>query len=102
MLNMRNTLLSTVLLGSAALAGCGMHSYYGYRVPPPSRPVYGMVGRAPGPGFVWTDGYYDLRGSRWVLVPGSWIRPPRHGAVWVSPYWEPHNRGYRFHRGYWR
>jgi hypothetical protein len=87
--------------GLAALSGCASRGYY-YGGPPPSPPRAGPTGYSPGPGFVWVDGFYDLRGSRWVWAPGYWTRPPRPRAVWVRPYWEPHNRGYRFHRGRWR
>lgn len=99
----KNALLSVALLGSAVLAGCGGYGYHrsGY-VPPPPPARYGVVGYAPGPGYVWTEGFYDLRGGRWTWVSGRWMRAPRRGGVYVSPYWEPYGRGYRFHRGYWR
>lgn len=93
-----------VLLCSCALAGCG-GGYYRAGVvigPPPPPPVYGAVGYAPGPGYIWTDGFYDLQGGRWVWVGGRWARPPYRGARWVHPSWEPRGRGYRYHKGYWR
>ncbi|HVX67401.1 MAG TPA: YXWGXW repeat-containing protein [Bryobacteraceae bacterium] len=99
----RHFLLAAVLLGILTTGACASRGYY-YRdrVPPPPPPRLGIVGYAPGPGYVWTDGYYDLRGSRWVWVPGTWMRPPRGHAVWVRPRWEAHGHGYRFHRGHWR
>ena len=104
MLSMKKAVLSTVLLASAVLTSCAPYPHYGYgyRVPPPPGPAFGMVGRAPGRGFVWVEGFYDLRGSRWVWIPGYWVRPPRPGAVWVRPSWEPRGHGYHFHQGYWR
>ncbi len=102
MLNARNILLSGVVLATMGLSACTSGRYYSHGVPPPPPPRIGVVGYAPGPGYIWADGFYDLRGSRWVWVPGSWIRPPRPRALWVRPYWEPHRRGYRFHRGHWR
>ena len=105
MLTLRTALFAGVLLAAGALAGCGSYGAYGgygYRVPPPPAPMYGAVGYAPGPGYVWVDGFYDLRGSRWAWAPGYWVRPPRPRAVWSRPYWEPYRGGYRFHRGYWR
>ena len=62
----------------------------------------GAVGYAPGPGFVWADGFWDLRGGRWLWVGGAWRRPPHGHAVWVRPYWEQHARSWRFRKGYWR
>ncbi len=105
MTTFKNALLSAALLGSAALAGCGDgYGYYrsGYVPPPPPAPYAGAFGYAPGPGYIWTDGFYDLRGGRWLWVQGQWVRPPRPNAVYVRPYWSPYGRGYRFHRGYWR
>ncbi|MFN0165387.1 MAG: hypothetical protein ACKV22_03065 [Bryobacteraceae bacterium] len=105
MLNLKSAVVASILLVSAAMSGCGSYGPYGgyaYRVPPPPRPMLGAVGYAPGPGYVWIDGFYDLRGPRWMWAPGYWVRPPRPRAVWARPYWEPHRGGYRFHRGYWR
>jgi hypothetical protein len=100
---LKRSLLSGTLLGSFALAACG-GGYYnsGFVAPPPPAPYAVAAGYAPGPGYVWTDGFWDLRGGRWVWADGAWLRPPRHRAVWVRPYWEQHGRGYRFRRGYWR
>lgn len=104
MTKLRSIALTAALAGCTALAGCG-GGYYRAGVvigPPPPPPAYGPVGYAPGPGYVWTDGFYDLRGNNWVWEGGRWARPPHPGAVWVKPYWEPHGRHYRFHRGHWR
>jgi len=68
--------------------------------PPPPR--YGVVGVAPGPGFVWVEGFWDLRGSRWEWAPGHWVRPPRARAVWVAPEWRHESNRWRFHKGHWR
>lgn len=96
--------LAGVLLAVTALAGCG-RAYYAAGVsigPPPPPPAYGYVGVPPGPGYVWTDGYYDLRGNSWVWLGGRWARPPYPHARWERPYWERHGNGYRFHEGRWR
>ena len=86
--------LSTILTGCA---GGGMYVRSG-----PPAPRYGVVGYAPGPGYMWTDGYWDWRGSNWYWVNGRWMRPPRGRAVWVRPEWRHEGRAWRFHRGYWR
>ena len=95
----RNLLAATFVLAGTLLTGCGP-GYVVVAAPPPPR--YGVMGYAPSPGYVWTDGFYDLRGSAWVWVPGTWRRPPRPGSVWVTSAWRQEGRGYRFHRGYWR
>jgi len=102
-MDIRRVVLAGVLGASSLLTACASQAYVAYRVPPPPAPmVVGAVGYAPGPGFVWTDGFWDLRGSRWAWAGGQWQRPPRPRAVWVRSYWEPHGRAWRFHAGYWR
>jgi len=81
------------------LGACGGGVYI---AAPPPAPRYGIVGVAPGPGFVWAEGYWDWRGGAWAWAPGTWMRPPRPGAVWVAPRWVPNGRHYRFVRGHWR
>jgi hypothetical protein len=65
--------------------------------PPPAAYVAGPVGVAPGPGYVWVDGYWNWVGGRWVWVPGAWILPPHGHRVWVAPALE-----FRWHGGRWR
>ena len=96
-------LTAALVLAGAALAACGGYSGGAYFVqygPPPPR--YAVVGVTPGPGYVWTSGWWDWRGNNWAWVEGRWVRPPRARAVWVVPEWRHEGRGYRFHRGYWR
>jgi hypothetical protein len=91
--------VSAVLFGTL-LAACGggyVVSTYG-----PPAPRYGAVGYAPGPGYVWTEGYWNLSGGQWIWVGGRWLHPPRPHAVWVTPEWRREGRGYRYYRGYWR
>ncbi len=90
-----------VLVGSL-LAGCGpgYGAYYAQYGPPPPR--YAVVGVAPGPGFVWTSGYWDLRGSNWAWVEGRWMRPPRPRAVWVAPEWRQGRPRVALPPGRWR
>jgi hypothetical protein len=99
---MKRKLLGAVfVLAGALLTGCaGYGGYYARQGPPPPR--YGAIGYAPGPGYVWTDGYWQWSNRDWRWAPGRWMRPPRPHAVWVSPRWDREGRGYRFHRGYWR
>ncbi len=72
------------------------------RVAPPAPQSVVVVGHAPGPKYVWIGGYHRWNGSRYIWVPGKWIVPPRHGAVWVAPRWVPRNGGYVFVAGRWR
>ena len=93
-------LTGTVLLGTL-LTGCA-GGYYSARIGAPPPPRYGFVGVAPGPGYVWTDGFWDLRGGRWYWVNGRWMRPPRGRSVWVPNEWRHESGRYQLRRGYWR
>ena len=100
---MRQKLLAGAFVVSAAiLSGCAGGGVYYASYAPPAPRYYAPVGVAPGPGFVWTNGYWDWRGRNWAWVEGRWMRPPHARAVWVAPEWRHEGRGYRFHRGYWR
>ena len=99
---MRSKWLMTALLAAGSLlTGCaGGGGFVAVGGPPPAR--YGVVGVAPGPGYVWTDGFWDLRGGHWNWVEGRWMRPPRGNSVWVRSEWRHENGRWRYHRGYWR
>jgi hypothetical protein len=101
---MKRLLLIGAMSMAAILAACGGGYYSGgyVRYGPPPPPRYGVVGYAPGPGYVWCDGYWDRRGSQWGWVAGTWQRPPRPRAAWVAGSWREERGGWRFRRGYWR
>ena len=67
---MRRMLLAAAfVIGGTVLTGCG-GGYYVVAAGPPA-PRYGVVGFAPGPGYVWTEGFYDYRGGAWAWSPGA-------------------------------
>jgi hypothetical protein len=70
--------------------------------PPPPPRVVGPVGVAPGPGYVWTNGYWNWGGGSWVWVGGNWVVPPHGHRVWVEPYYHPYQGHYHYHPGHWR
>ena len=96
----RQLLAAAFVMAATLFTGCAGAVVVRYGPPPPPR--YGVVGVAPGPGFVWTEGFYDWRGGAYMWVPGRWMRPPRPRAVWVPGAWMQGRHGYAFHRGYWR
>ncbi|MGO4886051.1 MAG: YXWGXW repeat-containing protein [Bryobacteraceae bacterium] len=57
---------------------------------------------APGPGYVWIDGYQNWNGSAYVWVPGRWEMPPRPHARWVAHRWVHRHGGYVMVEGHWR
>jgi hypothetical protein len=101
MFSVRNGLMLTALLGAAAMSGCAARAHYA-RVAPPPPPMVGVVGHAPGRGYVWIEGFYEPRGSRWAWTPGRWVRPPHRRAVWVRPRYQRERDRYHYYPGYWR
>jgi hypothetical protein len=55
----------------------------------------------PSSDYVWVPGYWAWQNNRYVWVAGRWTIPPRVGATWVPPRWEPEGRGFRYYDGYW-
>jgi hypothetical protein len=96
---MKRSLL-IVCFAAMTMAGCSAGVYYA-TVPPPAVRVEAF-GPAPGPGYVWINGYWGWGGSAYAWVPGRYVRPPRARAVWVAPRWESRGGRYRFHEGRWR
>src|SRR4051812_16451315 len=76
--------------------GIGVGPSYGYYAPPPvvyARPAY------PGPGYYWTDGYYDPYGA-WIegfWAPRVYVRPYGYIAprVYDRGYFGSDRRGFR-------
>jgi hypothetical protein len=100
---MRRSLILGVALAAALLApGCAVRRA-AFVIGPPPPPRYAVIGVAPGAGWVWAEGYWDLRGRNWVWAPGRWVRAPHPRAAWVSGRWVERGRGHwRFQRGHWR
>jgi WXXGXW repeat (2 copies) len=94
---MNRRLLAAIVL-SAALTGPAAQALPVYvNIAPPVPRVEVQIA-APGPGYVWTPGYYAWRGGAYVWVGGAWALPPRPHAVWVAGHW----RNTPAHGWYWR
>ena len=68
--------------------------------PPPVRVETRTV--APGPSYVWTNGYWQWTGASYAWVPGHWIVRPRPAAVWVEGHWVRRPGGWIWVAGHWR
>lgn len=98
---MKRLMLLTLMAG--ALTACSGRTIVVRNPPPMPRPVrVGVVGYAPGPNYVWVDGYHDWRGNRYVWVPGAWVRPPRAKAVWAPGRFTPRGGNHVWISGHWR
>jgi hypothetical protein len=67
---------------------------------PPPLPVYEQS-LCPGPGYIWTPGYWAYAGPGYYWVPGTWVLPPAVGLLWTPGYWGYEGRRYVWHAGYW-
>lgn len=70
------------------------------RTPPAVRVETETV--SPGPGYVWTRGYWRWTGADYVWVPGSWVVRPRPAAVWVQGQWLRRGAGWVYIAGHWQ
>ena len=70
------------------------------RTPPAVRVETETV--APGPGYVWTRGYWRWTGRDYVWVSGTWVSRPRPAAVWVQGQWIRSGGGWVYVSGHWQ
>jgi WXXGXW repeat (2 copies)/SPOR domain len=69
-------------------------------VAPPVLPVYEQP-LCPGPGYIWTPGYWAYGDVGYYWVPGTWVLPPAVGLLWTPGYWGYDGGVYVWHAGYW-
>lgn len=69
-------------------------------VGPPALPVYPQP-YAPGPGYIWTPGYWGYAPDGYYWVPGTWVLAPAVGVLWTPGYWGWGGGFYHWHSGYW-
>src|SRR5262249_13188219 len=86
---------------TATMACAAPHGRVYVRVGPPA-PVVERVVVAPGPGYVWTPGYYRWDGRAYAWVSGGYALPPRAHAVWRCGHWAHERRGWFWVDGRWR
>jgi hypothetical protein len=55
----------------------------------------------PGPGYIWTPGYWAYGDDDYYWVPGTWVMAPEPGLLWTPGYWGFAEGLYVWHRGYW-
>jgi len=116
---LNKTLLASAVI-PAIFIGCVQRAVYVRQPPPPPAAVEPAPNQpaevvteappapqvevqvvAPGPGYIWTPGYWAWHG-RWVWVGGRWVFPPHRHAVWVAGHWGHRGHGYVWVGGRWR
>lgn len=95
---------AAALLAVGALAALPGRAHAGVfvsvNIAPPALPVYAQPA-IPGPGYIWTPGYWAWSDGGYYWVPGTWVLAPFTGALWTPGYWGWNDGVYVFHAGYW-
>lgn len=94
------TVTTTTTTREVTTAGPATREVVVTRTPPVVRVETQTV--APGPGYVWTRGYWRWTGTDYAWVPGSYVVRPRPAAVWVEGHWVPRTGGWVWIPGYWQ
>jgi hypothetical protein len=92
------SLAPALLISTPALAQIGIG--VSINVAPPELPVYEQPA-VPGPGFLWSPGYWAWGGQDYYWVPGTWVEAPEPGLLWTPGYWGWGDGAYLWHEGYW-
>jgi hypothetical protein len=92
------SLAPALLISTPALAQIGIG--VSINVAPPELPVYEQPA-VPGPGFLWSPGYWAWGGQDYYWVPGTWVEAPEPGLLWTPGYWGWGEGAYLWHEGYW-
>jgi hypothetical protein len=69
-------------------------------IAPPPLPIYEQP-PIPGPGYLWTPGYWAWGPEGYYWIPGTWVFPPTIGFLWTPPWWGWSDGFYLWHGGYW-
>ena len=91
-------LFVSLLLGAGLLFAVPVSIGVGITIGPPPPPrVVAVRPAAPGPDYLWIEGYWYPVGGHYRWHDGYWTRPPYAGATWVVP----HHDGHQYFEGYW-
>ena len=90
--------LAIVTLTASAVSNAGV--FVSVTIAPPMLPVYEQP-LIPGPGYLWTPGYWAWGPDGYYWVPGTWVQAPYVGALWTPGYWGWGGGVYLWHAGYW-
>src|SRR5579863_1173486 len=92
--------LSLGMVLAAAPVRAGIAVGVSISVAPPPLPVYEQP-PVPGPGYLWSPGYWAWGGDDYYWVPGTWVLVPEPGYLWTPGYWGWGDGSYLWHEGYW-
>lgn len=92
--------LAVLLFLGLPLASSSGYVAVSVGIAPPAIPVYEQP-LCPGPGYIWTPGYWAWGDFGYYWVPGIWVLAPQIGYYWTPGYWAFSSGRYFFHDGYW-
>jgi len=92
--------LATLLFAGLPLASTSAYVAVSVGIAPPAIPIYQQP-YCPGPGYIWTPGYWAYADFGYYWVPGVWVLPPQIGFLWTPGYWGYRGGSYFFNDGYW-
>lgn len=95
---LRSLVLAAGMLALPVASQAGL--IFSVNIGPPVLPVYEQP-LCPGPGYMWTPGYWAYGDQGYFWVPGTWVLAPFSGALWTPGYWGWGNGAYLWHAGYW-
>lgn len=95
---LRPLALAALLVAFSAVSFAGV--FLSVSVGPPPLPVYSQP-MCPGPGYIWTPGYWGWGDEGYYWVPGTWVMPPEAGLYWTPGYWGWNEGSYMWNAGYW-
>ena len=99
MRNLIRGLIAALLLAVLPLAA-NAGVFVSVTIAPPVLPVYSPP-PVPGPGYLWTPGYWAWADGGYYWVPGTWVLAPSPGLLWTPGYWGFADGVYLWHAGYW-
>lgn len=92
--------IALMLLGAPSATRASVNIGVAVVVAPPPLPVYEQP-LIPGPGYIWTPGYWAWGPDGYFWVPGTWVLAPFPGALWTPGYWAWDNDDYFWNEGFW-
>lgn len=93
-------LLALAIFATPSLSHAQVAVGISVRIAPPVLPIYAQP-PLPGPGYIWTPGYWAYGPAGYYWVPGTWVLPPAVGLLWTPGYWGWRDGVYLWNGGYW-
>src|ERR1700719_693865 len=93
-------LFTAIVVAMPAVSNAQIALGVSVRIGPPVLPVYAQP-ICPGPGYIWTPGYWAYGDDGYYWVPGTWVLAPEPGFLWTPGYWGWGDGVYIWHAGYW-